>query len=90
MCSAISLYAKGARADNFPTPVACVTSESPLWDWYEVARWMRGREGKVGLDEVLRARIVRDVNQFIVRQEPPHKRTMRRIWQLATWRPAAE
>jgi hypothetical protein len=31
--AAISLYAKGMRAQEFPAPVARVTPESPLWDW---------------------------------------------------------
>ena len=31
---------KGHRAEAFPPPVAKVTSESPLWDWATVARWM--------------------------------------------------
>ena len=32
--AAISLYAKGMRAQEFPAPVARVTSEIPLWDWW--------------------------------------------------------
>jgi hypothetical protein len=38
--SAMSLYAKGERAKDFPAPVARVTSESPLWNWAVVARWL--------------------------------------------------
>jgi predicted DNA-binding transcriptional regulator AlpA len=38
--SALTLYAKGARGRDFPAPIARVTSESPLWDWATVARWM--------------------------------------------------
>lgn len=37
--AAVSQYAKGQRAEGFPSPVARVTSESPLWEWPEVARW---------------------------------------------------
>ncbi|HEY3778471.1 MAG TPA: hypothetical protein VGL35_10480 [Rhizomicrobium sp.] len=66
--SAISLYAKGARAEGFPAPVARVMTENPLWDWYEVARWMRSHERRVGLHEVLQARIVRQMNLLVVEQ----------------------
>jgi len=41
--AAVSLYAKGDRSDNFPLPVARVTSESPLWLWAEVAYWLADR-----------------------------------------------
>lgn len=38
--AAVSNYAKGARRDNFPAPVERILSDSPLYDWYEVASWM--------------------------------------------------
>ena len=69
--AAISLYAKGARAEGFPVPVARVTSESPLWDWYEVARWMHSHERRVSLHEVLRARIVRQMNLLVAERRIP-------------------
>ena len=37
---AITHYAKGERAKNFPAPMARVTADSSLWDWATVARWM--------------------------------------------------
>jgi hypothetical protein len=71
--AAISLYAKGARAEGFPPPVARVTSESPLWDWYQVARWMHGHDRRVSLHEVLRARVVRQMNLLVAeRRIPPN------------------
>ena len=66
--SAISLYAKGARADDFPAPVARVTSESPLWDWYEVARWMRSHDRRVTAEHVVRARILRQMNLLVAQR----------------------
>src|SRR5688500_8207772 len=42
--SAASLYAKGDRGQDFPAPVARVTTESPLWDWLSVARWFKKRD----------------------------------------------
>ncbi len=59
--AAISLYSKGERSDGFPAPVARVTSESPLWDWVDVSRWMV-RHSKLPQDEVLHARMVREAN----------------------------
>jgi transcriptional regulator with XRE-family HTH domain len=69
--SAISLYAKGERGENFPAPVARVTSESPLWDWADVSRWML-RHSKLSQDEVLHARMVKEAN--LVAQSPALKR----------------
>jgi hypothetical protein len=69
--SAISLYCKGERGDKaFPSPVARVTSESPLWDWVDVSRWMHKHE-KVGAETVLEARLVREANLLIRLQAAP-------------------
>ena len=38
--AAITNYHKGYRAEAFPAPVVKVTSQSPLWDWASVARWL--------------------------------------------------
>jgi hypothetical protein len=59
--AAISLYGKGERAQGFPAPVARVTSESPLWDWVDVARWMR-QHRKLAANDVLQASLVREAN----------------------------
>jgi hypothetical protein len=59
--AAISLFAKGERGKDFPAPVAKVTTESPLWDWVEVARWMYRRR-TLSLHHVVEARIVRQAN----------------------------
>lgn len=59
--SAITHFAKGNRGKDFPAPVAKVTSESPLWDWVEVARWMYRRRS-LALHHVIEARIVRQAN----------------------------
>lgn len=57
--AALSHYAKGARGVGFPAPVARVTSENPLWDWAEVARWFH-RQGRLDRAAVVRARLIRD------------------------------
>lgn len=59
--AAISLYCKGERAQGFPPPVARVTSESPLWDWVDVSRWMV-RHSKLSHEVVLQARMVKEAN----------------------------
>jgi hypothetical protein len=59
--AAVSLYAKGARGKDFPHPVARVTTESPLWDWTDVAKWLHGRQ-QVGEEAVRAAEIIRSAN----------------------------
>ncbi|MBD9569019.1 hypothetical protein [Ensifer sp. ENS08] len=68
--AAVTQYAKGERGQGFPLPVARVTSESPLWDWVDVSRWLRKRQ-RVTLTEVVRARFVRRCNDKI---EERHKK----------------
>ncbi|MCF2523005.1 hypothetical protein [Bradyrhizobium sp. G127] len=66
--AAISLFAKGERGRDFPSPVAKVTSESPLWDWVEVARWMFRRKS-LSLHHVVEARIVRQANVALTKPD---------------------
>ncbi|MGY3450225.1 helix-turn-helix transcriptional regulator [Bradyrhizobium sp. USDA 4353] len=62
--AAITNYFKGSRGQNFPAPVAKVTSESPLWDWAEVARWMASR-AKVPADLMVEACVLKEANAAI-------------------------
>ena len=41
--SAMTNYVKGHRQEGFPPPRLRVTSQSPLWDWSEVAIWLYRR-----------------------------------------------
>lgn len=59
--AAISQYAKGQRAADFPPPSAKVTTGNPLWRWVGVARWLRKR-GKVTSESVLEAEAVDRAN----------------------------
>jgi transcriptional regulator with XRE-family HTH domain len=59
--AAISLYAKGERGKDFPAPIARVTTESPLWDWAEVADWMH-RHDKIPVETLNEAKVVRAAN----------------------------
>jgi hypothetical protein len=68
---AMTHYSKGARGKNFPAPVARVTSESPLWDWATVARWLfknkKLKNKKAAKEMALEAEIVKEANEAIRR-----------------------
>ena len=70
--AAITNYAKGDRGKEFPHPVARVTTESPLWDWTDVARWLHGRS-QIGAAAVDEAEVIRAANDELAngqRREP--------------------
>jgi hypothetical protein len=67
--AAISQYSKGQRSENFPSPVARVTSDTPLWDWATVATWFF-RHQKLSRDEAIEAEAVKVANEAIKAQEP--------------------
>lgn len=60
----ISNYVNEHRRDGFPAPVARITSDSPLWDWVDVSRWLHDKE-QVSSKTVLDARIGRSVNMIL-------------------------
>ena len=57
-------YFKGHRQEGFPAPKRHVTSQSPLWDWADVARWLF-RQGRISREEALEAGIVSAANEII-------------------------
>jgi len=59
--AAMTNYFKGHRAEAFPAPVAKVTSDSPLWEWATVARWMFANR-RLGREAAIAAEIVREAN----------------------------
>ncbi len=67
--SAISLYAKGARGQHFPAPIARLTTDSPLWDWAEVASWMYRERKALDLEAVVEAQLVRDANRALFKSQ---------------------
>ncbi len=67
--AAITQYAKGDRHDNFPTPVARVTSETSLYDWSDVATWLF-KHKRLSLDEALQAEALKAANEAIKCHEP--------------------
>jgi predicted DNA-binding transcriptional regulator AlpA len=65
---AISLYTRAERSSGFPNPVARVTSNSPLWDWFEVTEWLHSA-AKIDREAVVKARIVKEANRFLEQHE---------------------
>jgi hypothetical protein len=75
--AALSHYSGGKRGSHFPAPVVRVTSESPLWDWATVARWMYENE-KLGKEAALDAEIVRQANVAICNGEGDLSETLKK------------
>lgn len=71
--AAMTNYLKGIRAKDFPAPVAKVTSESSLWEWATVARWMFKNQ-KLEREVAIAAETVRQANEA-VRKGKVHIRT---------------
>ena len=63
---AVSLMVQGKRGPgDFPLPAIRVSSESPLWDWLEVGRWLR-KHGRVrGSTVIVQAALTREINLFL-------------------------
>lgn len=66
--AAMTQYAKGQRGSGFPSPVARITSDSPLWEWSVVARWFWKRN-KLGREVAVEATAVRRANEIIASGE---------------------
>lgn len=62
--AAITQYAKGQRSENFPAPVARVTSETSLYDWSQVATWLYRHE-KISREKAIEATAVKVANDAI-------------------------
>jgi hypothetical protein len=77
--AAVSLFTSGQRAKEkeFPKPVARVTTDSPLWDWFYVARWMYHRH-QLNLDAVVQAKLVREANRAVAAEDFEHTSFVRR------------
>jgi hypothetical protein len=64
--AAITNYHKGHRGEGFPAPVARVTSESPLWDWAIVAKWLVCKN-RLDRNIAIEAEAVRQANYVVER-----------------------
>ena len=69
--AAASHYAKGLRGKDFPLPVARITTDSPLWDWFKVSRWLK-RRSYVSHYAVIEAKVVREANLAIRGEDTEH------------------
>jgi len=67
--AAMTQYSKGQRGKDFPPPVARVTSDSPLWDWATVAKWLFQHK-KISRDTAMEAEAMRAANAAIESHEP--------------------
>lgn len=76
--AAISLYARGERGAGFPAPIVRVTSDSPLWDWAEVSRWLHGRN-QVSRETVEFATVVEATNRALAAGRRPTTATIREV-----------
>jgi hypothetical protein len=70
--AAMTQYSKGQRGRNFPAPVARVTSDSPLWDWASVARWLYHNK-KLSREAAIEAEALRVANTAIESRDPKFK-----------------
>jgi len=80
--AAVSLYTKGERGHGFPPPVARVTSDSPLWDWVAVSRWMLQHK-KLSSNDVLRAKMVKEANLLVRSRELRRDQFVKRLRERA-------
>ena len=62
--AAMTNYYKGYRQVGFPAPKARVTTQSPLWDWADVAEWLF-RHGHISKEEALEAGVVSAANEIL-------------------------
>ena len=82
--AAISNYSRGERRLNstFPSPVARVTSDTPLWDWVAVAKWLH-EQNKIDAADVVRARIVKEANLVVETRDLGHDKLVQRLEEAA-------
>jgi hypothetical protein len=66
--AAVSNYARGTRERGFPAPTARVTTDTPLWDWIDVSRWIFRHLGRLSLAAIVEARVVRRENGKLRKQ----------------------
>lgn len=67
--AAVTQYAKGQRGENFPAPVARVTSDTSLYDWTEVATWLFQNK-RLSREQVIAAEAIKVANEAISAHDP--------------------
>lgn len=66
--AAVSLYALGQRGSGFPSPVSRITTDTPLWDWANVAEWLFKR-GTISSEALEAAKTIKRKNAEIADQK---------------------
>lgn len=62
--AAVGQYSTGSRRGDFPLLVARVTSNTPLWDWAAVAKWLHQHD-KLTRETAIEAEAVKAANTAI-------------------------
>jgi len=75
--AAMTQYSKGQRGKAFPAPVARVTSDSPLWDWAAVSRWLCSNQN-LSQEAAFAAAVVKEANEIVRRGETPVRASLER------------
>lgn len=75
--AAVSQYSRGERSQGFPAPVVRVTTESPLWDWSAVAKWLVEHD-KLTRDEAIEAAVVKAANMLLKTGRCPDRNALKR------------
>ena len=75
--AAMTQYSKGQRGRDFPTPVARITSDSPLWDWAAVAKWLFQND-KISRETAIEAAALRAANAAIEAHETRLQQVLQR------------
>jgi len=60
----VSNYARGERREGFPPPVARVTTNTPLYDWSDVAVWLY-RHNQLPKEAAIEALAVKTANDLV-------------------------
>ena len=77
---AVSLLVQGKRGPgNFPAPAVRVSTDSPLWDWHAVARWLLRAKKLRDREAVVQAAVTREAN--IVLEAAEGSASARRVLQ---------
>ena len=75
--AAMTQYSKGQRGKDFPLPIAKVTSDSPLWDWASVARWLFKNQ-KLSRENAVKAAVVKHANDALQAGNVPTTEQLRK------------
>jgi transcriptional regulator with XRE-family HTH domain len=73
--AAITNYAKGDRASDFPPPVARVTAKTSLYEWSSVAKWLFQRD-QLSREQAIEAEAVRLANAAIQSRKTGFQETL--------------